>query len=277
MVVMQIETPFIPDRAGRLPLNMVPQLIEVASFHMRSQAVGKIFASITESRLMSVVKAQEIKIFPEFYHHWKANDSLQIRSFLHDVGKTSFNLQFDIYDKTSTITLCRNLRSIVVCDEKVKPHVIPKEALDLLKSAAFHDKRYFIPKAFTSKPEDSYATNIVVRPSDLDIYYHVNQSNYVTFMLDAAVTGARNGAYKSLKQDIAFASVDQIIVDYARELRLDECVTIATWEETSHPMKLCFEMSSGPKMAFYGSILLNEPLLTLSDETKLKFPRAQEF
>ena len=274
---MPIQTPFVPDRAGRLPLNMVPQLIEVASFHLRDQSVGKLFANFSKKGLLSVAKAQEIKVFPGFYKHWKPNDNLQIHCQLHDVGTKSFNLQFDIYDETRANILCRNIRSIVVCDLKMKPHPIPEKTLDILKSAAFHKERYFIPPAFKSKSDDTYKTSTIVKPSDLDVYYHVNQANYLGFMLDAAVSAARSGTYKSLKQDIAFASVDQITLDYSRELCLDESVEIETWEDNEQPMKVCFEMSSGPKIAFHGSILLHEPLLKLSDEIKQKFPRAEEF
>lgn len=277
MVIVPMATPFLPDRAGRLPLNMVPQLNEVGSFYVREEAVGQMFDDIAKNNLLSIAKTQEINVFPEFYKHWKTNDTLQIHCQLHDVGTKSFNIQFDIYDETSTIILCRNIRSIVVCDVKMKPHPIPKDVLDYIKSNAFHEERYFIPPAFKSKSGDTYETSIIVRPSDLDIYFHVNQANYLEFMLDAAVSAARSGAYKSLKQDIAFASVDQIILDYARELGLDENVKIETWEDNEHPMKLCFEMSSGAKIAFQGSILLQEPLLKLSDEIKRKFPRAQEF
>ena len=277
VVVVPIQTPFLPDRASRLPLNMVPQLNEVASFHMRSQAVGELFSKITKDNLLSVAKAQEIKVYPEFYKHWKSSDHLQIQCRLHDVGTKSFNLQFDIYDETNTILLCTNIRTVVVCDVNLKPHPIPKEILSLLQSAAFREDRYFIPQAFENKPENVYETSTVVRPSDLDLYYHVNQSNYLVFMLDAAVTAARNEAYKSLKQDVAFASVDQIILDYMRELCLDENVQIETWEDSDCPMKLCFQMNSGQKVAFKGSILLHEPLINLSEEIKQKFPRAEEF
>ncbi|XP_028391351.1 uncharacterized protein LOC114516151 [Dendronephthya gigantea] len=277
VVMVPIQTPFMPDRAGRLPLNMVPQLNEIASFHLRANKVGRLFADLEKNGLISVAKVQEIKVFPEFYQHWKTNDNLQIQCTLHDVGTKSFNLQFDIYDNTSTIVLCRNMRSIVVCDVKMKPCVIPKEPLDFLNSVAFHKERYFIPKAFSTIPVETYEWNTIIRPSDLDGYYHVNQANYLEIMLDAAVSGARNGIYKSLRQDIAFASVDQIILDYARELCLDEQVWVKTWEDNEHPMKLCFEMTTGSKMAFQGSILLKEPLLKLSDENKQNFPRAEEF
>jgi acyl-CoA thioesterase FadM len=272
-----VQTPFVPDRAGRLPLNMVPELIEVASFHLRDQSVGKAFTHLTNSGFLSVAKAQEIKVFPGFYKHWKPNDNLQIHSQLRDVGTKSFNIQFDIYDETCTNILCRSIRSIVVCDVKLKPQPIPEKSLEILKSNAFHEERYFIPQAFKSKSDDAYETSTIVKPSDLDVYYHVNQANYLEFMLNAAVSAARNGAYKSLKQDIAFASVDQITLDYLRELCLDENVKIETWEDNEHPMKICFEMSSGAKIAFQGSVLLHEPLLKLSDEIKQKFPRAAEF
>lgn len=272
-----MQTPFLPDRAGRLPLNMVPQLSEIASFHWRADRVGRVFADLDKNALISIAKAQEIKVFPEFYQHWKTNDNLQIQSRLHNVGTKSFNLQFDIYDETNTILLCRNMRSIVVCDVKMKPCAIPKETLDFMNSLAFHKERYFLPKAFKTIPAETYEWSTIIRPSDLDVYYHVNHANYLELMLDAAVSGARNGAYKSLKQDIAFASVDQIILDYARELCLDEQVRIKTWEDNEHPMKLCFEMNTGSKMAFHGSILLKEPLVKLSDEIKQNFPRAEEF
>ncbi len=276
MVFVPIQTPFLPDRAGCLPLNLVPQLNEIASFHLRKQSVGKMFDTITKNNLLSVAKAQEIKVFPGFYKHWKTNDNLLIQCQLHDVGTKSFNLQFDTYDQTSTI-ICTNMRTIVVCDVNMKPHPIPKETLDNLKSAAFYEERYFIPPAFKTKADNTYETSTIVRPSDLDIYYHVNQANYLEFMLDAAVIAARSGAYNSLKQDIAFASVDQIILDYARELCLGENVKIETWEDHEHPLKICFEMSSGPKVAFQGSIVLHEPLVKLGDEIKQKFPRAEEF
>ena len=272
-----MQTPFLPDRAGRLPLNMVPQLNEIASFHLQNESGKHVFDNITNNNLISVAKGQEIKIFPEFYKHWRTNDNLLIKCQLHSVGTKSFNLQFDIHHETDTTMLCRNIRSVVVCDIKMKPHPIPKESLNYLKSVALHAERYFIPPAFKTKSNDSYETSAIVRPSDLDHYYHVNQSNYLEFMLDAAVSAARSGAYTSLKQDIAFASVDHIIMDYERELCLDENVKIETWEDNEHPMKLCFQMSTSSKLAFKGSILLHEPFLKFNDKIKQNFPRAKEF
>ena len=277
MLTVPIQTPFLPDRAGRLPLNMVPQLNEIASFHLQNDTVKQVFDEITSYNLLSVIKAQEIKIFPEFYKHWKSNDNLLIKCQLHSVGTTSYNVQFDIHHETDNTILCQNIRSIVVCDIKMKPHPIPKDSLNYLKSVALHMKRYFVPPAFKTKSNENYETSAIVRPSDMDHYYHVNQSNYLEFMLDAAVSAARSGAYTSLKQDIAFASVDHVIMDYERELCLDENVKIETWEDSEHPMKLCFEMSTGTKLAFKGSILLHEPFLKFSDKIKTNFPRAEEF
>ena len=278
--MLVLATPFLPDRADHLPLNIIPQLTENASFRLQNESVKHIksvFEDIANNNLTTVVKAQEIKILPEFYKYWKTNDKLLMKCQLHSIGTKSFNLQFDIFHETDTKILCQNIRNMVVCDVNLKPYPIPSDVLNYMKSVVVHMERYLIPPAFKTKSDDNYETSTIVRPRDLDHLYHVNQSNYLEFMLDAAVRAARSGAYTSLKQDIAFALIDEIIMDYAGELHLDENVKIETWEDNEHPMKLCFQMITGSKLAFKGSILLHKPFLKFNDKIKQNFPRAKEF
>lgn len=275
---IKIQSPFPPDRAGRFPLNFVTQLNETASgIHIKNELFAKSFHDLSKAGLIYVVKIQDLKIFPEFYMNWKTNDDIYIHCELHDLGKTSLNLQFDTYDKTNSILLCTNMRTIVICDVQTKPHPIPENMIKTLQHFAMSNERYFIPPAFKAKSESPCKVSRIVQPSDLDTYYHVNHSKYFEYILDAALTAARQGHYSCLKQDIAFATVDHVILDYARELCLDELVNIETWQDNEHPMKICFEISSNSKIAFQGSIILKEPLLNFSDDIKKRFPRAKEF
>lgn len=273
---MAVHVPFLPDRAGLVPMAQIPQITEVAT-----NAIGKSqllsIPRTNEDKIIVVVKAQEIELFPEFYKFMNASSHLFVHCNIRDLGTKSFNAQFHIYDETNTVLLWRNIRSLVTCDLKMKPVPIPESVAGFLTSIAIHKERFFCPLPFAQRPDNVFTTHVVPRPSDLDTLYHVNQSNYVTYMLDAAVSAAKAGFYKSLRQDIAFSSVGQIIFNYYKELLSEDDVKIETWQDDEDPLKICFQMSTHSQIAFQGSVLLQEPLLRLSDEIKSRFPRAKEF
>ena len=260
-------------------MSKILEINEVASFAIEKSGLLQIVSQSVEKKsgFLVVAKAQEVKVFPEFYKFMKTCSHLFVHCNIRDLGTKSFNAQFRIFDETNTVLLCRSIHSLVVCDPKMKPIPIPEIFAEFLTSTAIHKERFFCPLPFAQRPNNVFTTHVVPRPSDLDIYYHVNQSNYVTYMLDAAVSAAKAGVYKTLKQDIAFSSVGQIILNYYKELLYDDNVKIETWQDEEDPLNICFEMSTHSQLAFQGSILLQEPLLQLSDDIKRRLPRAKEF
>ena len=74
-------------------------------------------------------------------------------------------------------------------------------------------------------PEDAIESRVVVRPSDLDIFDHVNASNWLRLVDDARVLAARSGHLSPL----ALNPSRRAAIDHPREACLGDELTIHTW------------------------------------------------
>lgn len=83
---------------------------------------------------------------------------------------------------------------------------------------------------------------IQVRWSDTDAYKHTNYLSYVKFCLDAAQDAVANDLYSTFTGDILCYGVRSIDVLYKAESKVNDMLTVSSWQDDSNPYQINFSM-----------------------------------
>jgi acyl-CoA thioesterase FadM len=78
-------------------------------------------------------------------------------------------------------------------------------------------------------PEGAWAYQMTVRPSDIDIFDHVNAASYLRFCDDARLAAADAGALGPAEGQRARGPAVRVAIAYHREAVRGDALTIATW------------------------------------------------
>ena len=110
-------------------------------------------------------------------------------------------------------------------------------------------------------PPQSWATGLRIRPSDVDIFGHVNATHYVNLLDDVRQQARREGAYGDDAQWSAGRST-RVAIRYDREVVANTVVTVATWPVVATPGAAAFsiELPDGGPPACVGTVVGEEAL-----------------
>jgi len=90
-------------------------------------------------------------------------------------------------------------------------------------------------------PEGAWHTGLRIRPSDVDVFGHVNATHYVNLLDDVRAQARDDGAYGAEASWAAGRST-RVGIRYDREVLANTDVTIATWAVQERPGAVAFAL-----------------------------------
>src|SRR5690554_25586 len=153
-----------------------------------------------------VLRAQTIELF----HDIRMGDELRVEVFLSRGGRTSLDFESVLFTKAGQ-KIGHSLATIVAIGEK-GPEPLPPELKEFV-----HPGEMKHPELGEVDPARAYLRPDRVRPSDLDLFRHMNQSRYVDFADDARLLAHADGHEAGFTGPLGVISIS-----YEDEVRLGQ-------------------------------------------------------
>jgi acyl-CoA thioesterase FadM len=210
---------------GRVGL---PQLLAWFE-HARWQAVmagsGELAALSSEGRLM-VVRHQAIAL----HGRVRLGERVLVTAGIARVGTTSVGLAQSMWRDGETPRKVAELRLTgVALGPDRRPAPLPEAVRAFVQHLPdpplLQDLQ---PQAITAPP---WTWQAAVRPSEIDVFHHVNHARYASWVQDALVLGVRQGSLAGLHY-----AIDALALDYHREITLGETIDVAVQPRADAPL-----------------------------------------
>lgn len=153
-----------------------------------------------------VLRAQTIELYDDI----GMGAELRVEVFLSRVGRTSLDFESVIFSKGGK-KLGHSLATIVAIGEN-GPEPLPPELKDFVHPG---DMKH--PELGELEPAKAYQRSDRVRPSDLDLFRHMNQSRYVDFADDARLLAHADGHEAGFTGPLGL-----VFISYEDEVRLGQ-------------------------------------------------------
>jgi acyl-CoA thioesterase FadM len=185
--------------------------------------------------MMGMVRAQGIEVFD----HVSFDRELELTMWLSRLGKTSMDFSHDVTHADGGGLVARSSATIVAIGGDRRPCPIDDSARDYLVSR----NTLSLPRLeATAAPEGAFQAAVHVRPSDHDLQQHVNHARYADFVEDARVAAVSAGAYGPGNFG---ANASSLFLQYEREARAGDGVTIASWASTPRSLDFSLKKEDG--------------------------------
>eukprot|EP00475_Leptophrys_vorax_P037188 TRINITY_DN6380_c0_g1_i4.p1 TRINITY_DN6380_c0_g1~~TRINITY_DN6380_c0_g1_i4.p1 ORF type:complete len:250 (-),score=58.55 TRINITY_DN6380_c0_g1_i4:138-887(-) len=188
-------------------------------------------------------RSQEFVLLPAFYETVKEEQILYCYVSIVNVSNSSLKILVVMKDKAQKVVGYHIITSVVVTADGGQKFDIPQSSF--LRKVVRSDLlgAYFFPKVKSSPPKrgpDYVHSQIALRPSDLDIYLHVNSMVHFVLAIDALdMAVQQGGCWPSVKQQWfdgrpapSFHAVPwrQAVILFDGQLKLtDKDVQVAVW------------------------------------------------
>ena len=202
----------------------------------------------------SVVRAQHLQISPALYHHAKLYSPTLLSMARAFCGWTSIGLIFSLHDVASQQQLAQVTRQIVFIDSKHRRPVQVPQKVRQRFTARIIEPLHVVPQI---PPDGAYIFSFRVVHSDTDKLYHINQSVYLRYCMDAAAQAVTEGHIVSFKTDIFDIEVDDVLILHQGEMHPgDEC-RVTVWQDQHNTHRLHFSLQKQQSAVAYVRIDLS--------------------
>jgi acyl-CoA thioesterase FadM len=164
-------------------------------------------------------------------------EKIEVSMWLSGVGRTSFALGYTIRSSADGGVVARSAGSFVSTDIDGRPRPVGPGLERLVSDWETIE----VPRLEHSPTADAWSCDLVVRPSDVDLLRHVNQSRYVDYIEDARYACTRAGGYGEHDQG-ADAALKCLIVSYEGQAREGDRLRVTTWASGDVPGWVEFEV-----------------------------------
>lgn len=155
-------------------------------------------------------------------------------------GKSSFQKQLSLVNPVTKQELLRSTQCLVfVKSDDRRPTSIPENVRARLEKAN-------VPSVPTNKihrlepPANVYELIVEVTSSSIDIYQHMNHSEYSKLCFDCAAFAVKKNFYRFFKDDIEHYHVRDTLKLHAGECKMGDKLRIITWQEKARPEMVYF-------------------------------------
>ena len=200
-------------------------------------------------------------INPAFYGKEHMYNPLNTRIQFANIGRTSYQLLTSTTSAQTGQLLHESVCHTVVVDrESRRPVPLPDYFVD-----HFRDTAIKVPTervVSLSRPVNSDLVHYTVRWSDTDLYFHINQANYVKICFDAMVEVSREGKFKSFNGDLAKYWVKHFTCLYISEAKPGDILDIYSWEDNTNAMNVHAKAERAGQPIFQCSFWFTHPIVT---------------
>lgn len=214
------------DARGAVPPVVMARYLEHVRWQALSGGLPGLDTLLSEQR-RPVVRVQHMEGVQRF------GVGTEVRITLHvaRVGRTSLTFAHRC-TRADGEPLGWAAAIVVVLGPDGAPTPVPDAVRELVSEEA---PRVRVPACEEAPPPSAVRLPLLIRPSDLDIQQHVNQSNYVAFFDDAIQQAAGRGM-SGLPS--ARPRLTAVTVDHRRELRVGQEVEVVVWGPEQHVVGL---------------------------------------
>lgn len=138
------------------------------------------------------------------------------------VGRASLDIHHELRLASSGEAVARGIVTGVFLDATGTPARVPDEMREDVDPACSNQ---IAPALDSQAPRDAWIRRIVVRPSDLDVFQHVNHANYLVYFEDTRSLASEQGVYGKREAKRLL----RVNIDYRREARENQELDILTW------------------------------------------------
>ncbi len=201
---------------GVIPPQVMARYLE----HVRWEAAGD--PRLRMDRLFTgghrvVVRAQRLALTAPVRFH----EALDVETWVSRVGRSSLDMSHRVVRAGDGAEVARARVTAVHVGPDGRPAPVP----EAMARAVTSGPEVEIAALEAAAPADAWRRPVVIRPSDIDVLQHVNQSNYLAFFEDARQLAAEAGALDAA----AARPAQSLALDYEREARLHDPVEVVAW------------------------------------------------
>eukprot|EP00002_Diphylleia_rotans_P036184 TRINITY_DN7947_c0_g1_i1.p1 TRINITY_DN7947_c0_g1~~TRINITY_DN7947_c0_g1_i1.p1 ORF type:complete len:196 (-),score=29.53 TRINITY_DN7947_c0_g1_i1:126-713(-) len=154
---------------------------------------------------------------------------MRIHTWYWSKGRSSITMAHEMFEGDSQKPIARGMVTLVCTDFATMKSAPIKFPPDLRVYPSFQDLGQPSLKLTESPPPNAYEYHVTVRPSDLDMNVHVNQSVYLDFYEDARYDAVQNNGYGDYTT-VAQGNPRQVLIEYDREAYVNDRLIIQTWK-----------------------------------------------
>ena len=208
------------DSSMTVPLSMLLRYFE----HLRWESIqqpGLGLGSLFQDGFRMVVRAQQLLV------HELAGfeQSLEVSLALGYVGRASLDMHHEVRRSNDGKLLAQGVVTAVYLNPSGHPQAVP----DFLRSLVSTTQRTTLLAAPTQDmPSNAWVRNLVVVPSDVDLYQHVNHARYLDLFHDTRWLAVAAGGYGDAT-DSANRCIRCVSIDYQRQAVAGDEIRVATW------------------------------------------------
>ncbi|CAH1772957.1 unnamed protein product [Owenia fusiformis] len=231
------------DRTGNVSLTKL--LARISSTQMLFELGNEhsdFWMLINSSPALFFVRSMKYRINEELYSMKKHGPDHTFVCIWQAIstGISSRYLRYDLtLNGKEMVTLFG--QDVYVSKETKRPTRLPEWYRNKVKTANGTAKRNM---AQLIRPIQAFQYNMVVTPSDIDMYNHVTNSAYIRYCLDAGYQAGISGFYRNLPGDIAQYRCKEIEQLYDGESNLGEELCVYTWDTEEEKDTLYFQIAN---------------------------------
>ncbi len=164
-----------------------------------------------------VVRAQQVAIERQV----TVADVLRLSLWVGKIGRTSMDLWHEARLASSDTLVARGLVTAVYLGQDHRPCTIPDDIRAMVEPAG---SATLVAPLTTTAPHDAWRDDLRVRPSDIDLFNHVNHAVYAAYFDDARELALRQGVLPPGARQTRAMSID-----YRREALAGQRLELAVW------------------------------------------------
>lgn len=208
------------DREGRVPSWTWLRWFEGLRWDAMVGGAAVDLAAIFDDGKRFVVRAQKLEILRGQLAHGEA---LELSLWVSRVGRTSLDLSHLARRVRDGAEVARDVVVAVHLGPDGAPCEVPANVRALVREGP-SPRGALLSDA---RPPAAACVPVVVRPSDVDLFQHVNHAVYAQYFEDARAIVREAGGYGPRRQS-SFPT-RALAIDYAQEVRLGDPVSVYTW------------------------------------------------
>lgn len=193
-----------------------------------------------DSETMGVIGGAKWCFSPNLYKRIKMRFPMTVEHKLGHVGKSSYTFCHTFHDSFNGEALVQGVKLLVNTDSNTRRSTTLSGPF-LRKYAELSNPKKAI-KISTQNMSDHngqvHGYTLQARPSDMDFLYHVNQTSYVKFVLDAAADASMTGKLTNFPEDITEYNVAEVEVANKAQCWAGDHLVVYTWEDSKDKLIL---------------------------------------
>jgi acyl-CoA thioesterase FadM len=211
------------DRTGTVGAAQLLRYLEYGRWRAMTTGEGGLSAFFA-GELKMVVRAQRIRLGAPV--GW--NETLRLQTWLARVGRTSMDFGHVLVRESDGARVCEAILTAVQIDAQGRPAPLA-ETVVAQAAAPELDQQLTTLTFAETLPDDAWTWQQTIRPSQIDLFRHVNHSRYVDLFEDARWFMER--AHAAMNRQLSV-----IALEYRREAKAGEDVTVALHARDAHTL-----------------------------------------